>query len=41
MLDIFAKILEQFGAFFRVQEQLLSLSSSNPVLAGPSFSFSS
>lgn len=34
MLDIFAKILEQFGAFFRVQEQLLSLSSSNPVLAG-------
>jgi hypothetical protein len=34
MLDIFTKILEQFGAFFRLQEQLSSLSNNNPILAG-------
>src|SRR3954447_13204266 len=33
-MDFFTKILEQFGAFFRIQEQLYSLSNSNPVLAG-------
>jgi ABC-type amino acid transport substrate-binding protein len=33
MLDIFTKILEQFGAFFRLQEQLSSLSNNNPVIA--------
>jgi hypothetical protein len=30
MLDIFTKILEQFGAFFRLQAQLSSLSNNNP-----------
>jgi ABC-type amino acid transport substrate-binding protein len=34
MFDIFTKILEQFGAFFQVQQQLSSLSNSNPVIAG-------
>jgi ABC-type amino acid transport substrate-binding protein len=34
MLDIFTKILEQFGAFFRLQAQLSSLSNNNPILAG-------
>src|SRR5437763_8697507 len=32
-MDFFTKILEQFGAFFRLQDQLSSLSSSNPVAA--------
>jgi ABC-type amino acid transport substrate-binding protein len=32
-MDFFTKILEQFGAFFRLQDQLSSLSSSNPVVA--------
>lgn len=32
-MDLFTKILEQFGAFFRLQDQLSSLSNSNPVAA--------
>jgi polar amino acid transport system substrate-binding protein len=32
-MDFFTKILEQFGAFFRLQDQLSSLSNSNPVAA--------
>lgn len=33
-MDILKKILEQFGAFFQLQEQLTALSRTNPVLAG-------
>lgn len=33
-MDFFTKILEQFGAVFRLQEQLSTLSNSNPVVAG-------
>lgn len=33
-MDILKKILEQFGAFFQLQEQLTALSKTNPVLAG-------
>jgi ABC-type amino acid transport substrate-binding protein len=33
-MDIFKQILEQFGAFFQLQEQLKSLATTNPIVAG-------